>query len=65
MTTPQMTRVTDVRSFLASRGQRSVGVHQWAPLKRIPWPYCKRCGLLALRNEVTRTAMKAACVVEE
>lgn len=63
---PRMTRVTNVRAFLSARGQRSVGVHAFTGhIPRSPWPYCKRCGLVALRNEVTRAAMRAACVVEE
>lgn len=29
------------------------------------WPVCSRCGLVALKNDRTRKAMKAACVVYE
>ena len=58
-------RVSDVGAFLASRGQRNVGVHQMRSLKRLPWPCCSRCGLLALRNDATRKALRAVCVVEE
>ncbi len=29
------------------------------------WPYCARCGLVALKNDVSRRALKADCVVEE
>jgi hypothetical protein len=25
------------------------------------WPYCKTCGLIALRNAATRSAVSAAC----
>lgn len=31
-------------------------------LKRLPWPYCTRCGLVALRNAATRASV---CVWEE
>lgn len=62
---PRWERVTNIRAFMDSRGQRSVGVHQMRSVKRLPWPYCSRCGLLALRNDATRKAMREACVVEE
>jgi hypothetical protein len=30
--------------------------------KRIcSWPYCARCGLVALKNDVSRKALKAQC----
>ncbi|HEY0712278.1 MAG TPA: hypothetical protein VGF45_06375 [Polyangia bacterium] len=58
-------RVADVRAFLASQGRRSVGVHQMKNVKRMPWPLCTRCGLLALRNDASRKALREQCVVEE
>lgn len=61
----EWTVVKDVRAFLAQRGSRNVGVHQWKPLKRMPWPRCSRCGLLRLKNEATRRAANAPCVTEE
>lgn len=40
------------------------GPHQMT--KRVlNWPYCSRCGLVALRNDATRIALKAQCVTEE
>lgn len=58
----RMTRVTDVRAFLASTGRKSVGQHAFkGVIKRMPWPYCTRCGLIALKNEATRRAMKQPC----
>jgi len=27
----------------------------------IPWEYCRKCGLLYLKNDVTRKAIKAPC----
>lgn len=29
------------------------------------WPYCSQCGLIALKNKVTRKALKKPCVWEE
>jgi len=57
-------RVEDVRAFLAQKGRRSVGTHQLT--KRIlHWPYCARCGLVALKNQATAKELSKPCVVEE
>ncbi len=38
------------------------GPHQMSGvIKRMPWPYCRRCGLVALRNDATRRALKEQC----
>lgn len=29
------------------------------------WPYCARCGLVALKNDRSRAALKRECVTEE
>lgn len=29
--------------------------------RMLNWPYCTRCGLVALKNTVTRTALKKQC----
>lgn len=64
MSKPEWHRVTNVREFLDERGQRREGVHAFT--KRVcAWPYCARCGLVLLKNEVTRKAARAACVVYE
>jgi hypothetical protein len=55
----------DVRAFLSRQGNKSVGVHALKPLRPLHWPVCSRCGLIALKNERTRKALKAACVVWE
>ena len=34
-------------------------------LKRLPWPYCARCGLVALKNDASRAALKRECVTLE
>lgn len=54
----------EARAFLRDKGRANVGRH--AMTKRIfHWPYCARCGLLALKNEPTRRALRAPCVVYE
>lgn len=55
----------DAKTFLSDRGNKRVGVHEFKSRKRIPWPLCCKCGLLLLKNEATRKAAKAACVVYE
>lgn len=55
----------DVKKFLESKGRMSVGVHSPKHIKRIPWPYCTRCGLLYLKNDVTQRAIAKPCVIEE
>ncbi len=37
--------------------------HEAVLLKRLPWPVCKHCGLIYLRNDRTRAAITAGCVV--
>ena len=34
-------------------------------MKRLPWAYCVHCGLIALKNDETRRAMRAQCVTME
>lgn len=64
MSKPEWIRVSDVRAFLAQRGQRTTKPHSFT--KRIlHWPYCDRCGLVALRNEPTRRLMAKLCTIEE
>lgn len=35
--------------------------HKPQPLKGLPWPYCVHCGLLYLRNDVTKLCIKLGC----
>jgi hypothetical protein len=35
--------------------------HQWIALKGTPWPYCKHCGLVRLRNVATDLAVARPC----
>lgn len=57
-------KVQDVKAFLADKGQRTTGQHAFTK-KVLHWPYCSRCGLLALKNETTRREMSRPCVTEE
>lgn len=58
-------RVKDTRAFLEARGTIVRGPHQMRSLRGLPWPYCQRCGLLALKNDPTRAALRKECVTEE
>ncbi len=47
-----------------TKGTVRRGPHQMT--KRIlHWPYCARCGLVALKNEASRQALRRECVTEE
>lgn len=59
-----MTRVRDVRAFLADRGTRRVRDHAWTS-RVLSWPVCAHCGLVALKNDATRKAMASPCVTYE
>lgn len=49
-----------------TRGTIRKGPHTMSGrMKRLPWPYCLKCGLIALKNVTSRKALKAECVVEE
>ncbi len=58
-------RVDDVKGFLEARGRIVRGEHRPKTIRGISWPVCSRCGLLYLRNEVTRRAINQECVTEE
>lgn len=48
--------------FLSEKGIKKAGPHNMKG--RIHhWPYCTNCGLVALKNKVSRKALKAKCVV--
>jgi hypothetical protein len=53
---------SEKRDFLSSRGRRDVGVHQMTR-KILHWRYCARCGLMNLKNDATRRALRAPCVI--
>ena len=50
-----------------SKGNKRKGTHHWYHIKgfRFPWPVCDNCGLVGLKNEATRKAIKAQCEWEE
>lgn len=59
MSKAQWYPVTNVAEFLKA-GRKVRGTHAFTD-KVLHWPVCAHCGLMALRNEATRRAMKAPC----
>jgi hypothetical protein len=57
-------RVRDVGAWLAERGTKRTREHAFTR-KILAWPYCAHCGLMLLKNEPTRRAARAKCVVYE
>ncbi len=51
----------DARAFITSKGTKHVGTHVMKE-QLLHWRFCSNCGLLNLKNEVTRLAMRKACV---
>ncbi len=55
------------RVFEAAGGmRRPIGAlrlrpHQAKKLKQLSWPVCKFCGLVYLKNELTRQAIRVGC----
>lgn len=45
-------------------GKLRTGPHSFAR-KLLHWPFCSRCGLLLLKNDVTRQAARRPCTWEE
>ncbi len=35
--------------------------HSWYLIKRFPWPVCKCCGLVRLKNHATEIAVRRHC----
>jgi len=52
------------KEFLARKGHFDRGTHTPKLLRNISWPICSRCGLVYLKNERTRLAIRASCVIE-
>jgi hypothetical protein len=61
---PGWHKVSDVRSFMAEKGQRKERVHAFTK-RACSWPYCAHCGLVLLKNDATRKAAKQACITFE
>lgn len=57
-------QVSDVRAFLADKGTKRVREHAFTK-KVCHWSCCGQCGLLLLKNDATRKAVKAKCVTYE
>ncbi len=38
------------------------GPHQMTKFKRLPWLYCRKCGLIALKNAASHQAVRKDCV---
>lgn len=57
--------VTDVKAFLAQKGTKRVRDSHSMTKRIAHWPYCAHCGLVALKNDVSRKKLKQPCVVEE
>lgn len=39
--------------------------HRWGKYVFLPWSVCFKCGLVALKNERSRAAVKAKCSGDE
>lgn len=61
----QYTPVQDVRAFLALKGNKRVRESHELKGRVMHWPFCVHCGLVALKNQVSRDALKKPCVVWE
>lgn len=53
-----------VKSGEVRAGARRRGPHAMTG-KVLHWPYCKRCGLVGLKNDITRAALRRECEWEE
>lgn len=55
----------EARRFVARYGGRvHLTAHHMAG-RVLHWPYCLTCGLVALKNDATRAALRAPCVTIE
>ena len=51
-------------AWLRGTAARRTGPHRFTE-RVCHWPYCSRCGLVLLRNDVSRRAAGQPCVWEE
>lgn len=58
-------QVNDVRAFLTEKGSKRVREHDFNKRRVAHWPYCAQCGLVMLKNDVSRRAANAKCVTYE
>lgn len=54
----------EARELIAKRGAVRNGPHKLTA-RVLHWAYCTQCGLLALRNDATRAALRRPCVWED
>jgi len=52
------------RELLSSKGTKRTRVHAFTR-KMLHWPYCQHCGLVMLKNDVSRRAVRKPCVTYE
>ncbi len=58
MTTTTSATMTKTSDEKRPEGAVCLVPHQPQAVKRLPWPVCRGCGLVYLRNEATRRAIK-------
>ena len=44
-------------------GVIGTGAHNHKLVKRLPWPVCAHCGMVYLKNAVTRERIKRGCYI--
>jgi hypothetical protein len=54
----------DAKAFLAANGLKRTGPHRMTQ-RLLNYMYCANCGLLNLKNDVTRAALKKVCMWED
>jgi len=54
----------DTRTMLANKGVRRIRDHDMTR-QILNWRCCRHCGLLGLKNEATRQALRAKCITYE
>lgn len=55
-------QVKDVREFLSRTEPKRVRDHHELKGRIAHWPYCVHCGLVALKNDVTKRELRKSCV---
>lgn len=50
---------------IEARGAYKMHPHAFVARRRLPWPACKHCGLLRLRNQLTEWVERMGCNAED
>lgn len=58
-------RVVDVRAFLSEKGNKRVRDHHTLTKQAVGRAYCAHCGLMNLKNDATRKALRQKCISYE